>query len=71
MHHKTLKQLNTLRDNLSELHENSTDKLIESTNSNDLQNEIQRNVINYITETIKLWFLSYTAGYPVKFTFTP
>jgi hypothetical protein len=52
MHHKTLKQLNTLRDNLSELHENSTDKLIESTNSNDLQNEIQRNVINYITETI-------------------
>jgi RNA polymerase-binding transcription factor DksA len=52
MHHKTLKQLNTLRDNLNELYENSTDKLIESTNSNDLQNEIQRNVINYITETI-------------------
>jgi hypothetical protein len=53
MHHKTLKQLNSLRDSISELYENNADKIIESTESGDLQSELQRNVINYLTETIE------------------
>ena len=53
MHHKTLKQLNSLRDNINELYENNADKIIESTESADLQSELQRNVINYLTETIE------------------
>ena len=32
---------------------------------------INTSTTNYITETLKLFFLSYTAGYPVKYTTTP
>jgi hypothetical protein len=34
-------------------------------------NVIDTSKTNYITETLKLWFLSYTAGYPVKYTTNP
>ena len=52
-----------------------TTKTLSYTTKNSI-NEYSLNVIdtsktNYITETLKLWFLSYTAGYPVKYTTNP
>lgn len=53
MHGKTLKQLLSLKDELSSVLENRSDKLLDSTNSGELQEELQRNVIDYISETIE------------------
>ncbi len=53
MHGKTLKQLLSFKDELNTLLENRTDKLLYSTNSADLQEELQRDVIDYVSETIE------------------
>lgn len=53
MHGKTLKQLLSFKDELNTLLESRSDKLLDSTNSTDLQEELQRNVIDYISETIE------------------
>ena len=53
MHGKTLKQLLSLKDELSSVLETRSDKLLDSTNSAELQEELQRNVIDYISETIE------------------
>lgn len=53
MHGKTLKQLLSLKDELSSVLESRSDKLLDSTNSAELQEELQRNVIDYISETIE------------------
>jgi RNA polymerase-binding transcription factor DksA len=53
MHSKTLKQLLSLKDELSGALETKSDKLLDSTTSAELQEEIQRNVINFISETIE------------------
>lgn len=53
MYGKTLKQLLSFKDELNTLLESRSDKLLDSTNSTDLQEELQRNVIDYISETIE------------------
>lgn len=53
MHSKTLKQLLSFKDELNGILENKTDKLLDSTDSPELQEEIQRKVINFISETIE------------------
>jgi len=50
---KTLKQLSSIKDELNDLLETKSDNLIDSTNSTELQVEIQKNVIDYISETIE------------------
>lgn len=51
MHSETLKKLISLKDELNNILENS-ETLLDSTDSLELQQEIEKNVINYITETI-------------------
>jgi RNA polymerase-binding transcription factor DksA len=53
MHGKTLKQLLSMKDELNSILESRSDKLLDSTNSAELQEELQRNVIDYISETIE------------------
>jgi hypothetical protein len=53
MHGKTIKQLLSIKDELNTIIEGGSDKLLDSTNSPDLQEELQINVINYISETIE------------------
>jgi hypothetical protein len=53
MHGKTIKQLLSIKDELNTIIEGGSDKLLDSTNSPDLQEELQINVINYILETIE------------------
>ena len=53
MHGKTIKQLLSIKDELNTIIEGESDKLLDSTNSPDLQEELQINVLNYILETIE------------------
>jgi RNA polymerase-binding transcription factor DksA len=53
MHSKTLKQLTSFRDELNGILENKSDKLLDSTNSLELQEEIERKVVNFLSETIE------------------
>jgi hypothetical protein len=50
MHEKTINQLLALREDLSILGDKHGESILHITNSSDLQNDIQVNVINYITE---------------------
>jgi RNA polymerase-binding transcription factor DksA len=53
MHGKILKQLLSFKDDLNSVLETKTDKLLDSTDSVELQEELQRNVIDYVSETIE------------------
>ena len=53
MHEKTINQLLSLREDLSILSDKHGESILHITNSNDLQNDIQTNVINYITESVE------------------
>lgn len=53
MYTKTIKQIMSIKDELSDIIEFKTEKLFDSTDSNELQNDLQRNVIDYISDTIE------------------
>jgi hypothetical protein len=53
MHGKTIKQLLNLKDDLNSVIEIRGEKVLDSTNIPELQEQLQRNVIDYITETIE------------------
>ncbi len=53
MYGKTIKQLLAVKDELNEILDVRSEKLLDSVNSFELQTELQRNVIDYITETIE------------------
>jgi hypothetical protein len=52
MHGKTIKQLLALKEELNSILETRSEKLLESTKSSYLQEELQRNVVDYLSETI-------------------
>jgi|688.fasta_scaffold416075_1 hypothetical protein len=52
MHGKTIKQLLALKEELNSILETRSEKLLESTKSSYLQEELQRNIVDYISETI-------------------
>lgn len=52
MYAKVLKHLNSIREELQDIIDGQTDRLLDSTKSTELQNDIQRNVIDSITNTI-------------------
>lgn len=52
MYAKVLKHLNSIREELQDIIDGQTDRLLDSTKSIELQNDIQRNVIDSITNTI-------------------
>jgi hypothetical protein len=53
MHGKTIKQLLNLKDDLNSVIEIRGEKVLDSTNKSELQEDLQRNIIDYITETIE------------------
>jgi hypothetical protein len=53
MHSETLKLLYQFKDNLVTLTESKGEVLINSTNSIDLENELETKVVGYINETIE------------------
>ena len=52
MHGKTIKQLLSLKDELNSILETRSEKLLDSTKSSNLQEELQRNIVDYLSETI-------------------
>jgi hypothetical protein len=52
MYDKTLKYLNSLREELQDIIDGQSDKILDSTKSPQLQDDIQRNIIDLISETI-------------------
>jgi hypothetical protein len=52
MHGKTIKQLLSLKDELNSILETRSEKLLDSTKSSGLQEELQRNIVDYLSETI-------------------
>jgi len=53
MHGKTIKQLLNLKDDLNSVIEIRGEKVLDSTNKSELQEDLQKNIIDYITETIE------------------
>ncbi len=53
MYAKVLKHLNSLREELQDIIDGQSDRLLDSTKSTQLQDEIQRNVIDTITSAIE------------------
>jgi hypothetical protein len=53
MYAKVLKHLNLLREELQDIIDGQSDRLLESTKSAQLQDDIQRNVIDTITSAIE------------------
>ena len=53
MYAKVLKHLNSLREELQDIIDGQSDRLLESTKSTQLQGDIQRNVIDTISSAIE------------------
>ena len=53
MYAKVLKHLNSVREELQDIIDGQSDRLLESTKSSQLQDDIQRNVIDTITSAIE------------------
>lgn len=53
MYDKVLKHLNSIREELQDIIDGQSDRLLDSTKSTQLQDEIQRNVIDTITSAIE------------------
>jgi len=53
MYAKVLKHLNSIREELQDIIDGQSDRLLDSTKSNQLQDDIQRNVIDTITSAIE------------------
>jgi len=53
MYAKVLKHLNSIREELQDIIDGQSDRLLESTKSTQLQDDIQRNVIDTITSAIE------------------
>jgi len=49
MHGKTIKQLLSLKDELNSILETRSEKLLDSTKSSGLQEELQRNIVDYLS----------------------